>query len=388
VRQSSFWNPPWWKWLVFLALVAVSTFVLPRRPSTAPVKVELLPFTNSQPAWDGSYPYLAISASNLGSEYVKFESSIRLIKPTVHHDSPINEFQVDLHSGIFVLRQTDLFVSDGAPLSLTRTYRVWDFYTRAFGVGTNHPYDICPTGTRFPYTYMDLNLEDDRQIHFRRISKGTGYADAVYRHDETSSEFYGAQIAWNGNGWTLNFADGRRFLFPEAYNAKTYAQGAPFEMRDAEAHRIHLERDKKRNLQQLISPAQHKINFKYDEADRIILAVDDTGNVRKYSYNSSAHLETVSDASHLLYRFEYEPLLHSPGYDPYLMTAIVDGKGTVLLENSYRDGSRVSLQKLANGDVYRYDYIFKENEIVETIVNDPTGKRKVFFEHGRFAREE
>jgi hypothetical protein len=70
------------------------------------------------------------------------------------------------------------------------------------------------------------------------------------------------------------------------------------------------------------------------------------------------------------------------------MTAIVDGKGTVLLENSYRDGSRVSLQKLANGDVYRYDYIFKENEIVETIVNDPTGKRKVFFEHGRFAREE
>ena len=95
---------------------------------------------------------------------------------------------------MFVLRQTDLFVSDSAPLSLARTYRVGDFYSRAFGVGTNHPYDICPTGTRFPYTYMDLNLEDGRQIHFRRISQGTGYADAVFEHDETSSEFYGAFV--------------------------------------------------------------------------------------------------------------------------------------------------------------------------------------------------
>jgi len=339
-------------------------------------------FTDSPPMWDGSYPYLTIAPIDPMSEHVKFKSSTLLIKPTVRHDSSVNEFQVDLHSGIFLLRQTDIFISDVIPLSLTRTYRVWDFYARAFGVGTNHPYDICPTGTRFPYTYMDLNLEDDRQIHFGRISRGTGYADAVYRHDETSSEFYGAQIGWNGDGWTLDFADRRRFVFPEAYNAKSYAQGAPFEMQDAEAHRIHLERDKQRNLQRLISPSGRTITFKYDEANRIILAADDTGNVRKYSYNSSGHLETVSDASHLLYRFEYEPLLLSPGYDPYLMTAIVDGKGTVLLQNSYRDG-RVSEQKLANGDVYRYDYIFVGNEIVETIVNDPTGKRQFFFEHGR-----
>src|ERR1035438_1601701 len=120
--------------------------------------------------------------------------------------------------------------------SLTN-FRV-QFYWGAlqFGPGTNHPYDICPTGTRFPYTYMDLNLEDGRQIHFRRISKGTGFADAVFRHENTSSEFYGAQIAWNGDGWTLDFRDGRRFLFPEAYQAKNYAQGAPTEMRNADGH--------------------------------------------------------------------------------------------------------------------------------------------------------
>jgi len=372
---------------VVFVLVACSVFLVFHKPSAHAVKVELLPFTDSPPSWDGSYPYLVISQIDPGSEHVKFKNSIRLIKPTARHDSPTDEFQVDLHSGMFVLRQTDLFVSDVTPLSLTRTYRVWDCCARAFGVGTNHPYNICPTGTRFPYTYMDLNLEDGRQIHFRRISKGTGYADAVFRHEETSSEFYGAQIAWNGNGWTMNFSDGRRFMFPEAYYSKNYAQGAPFEMLQADGHRIQLKRDKQRNLEQLISASGHTITFKYDAADRIIEAVDDAGNVRKYSYDSSGHVATVADAARLLYRFEYAPLLHWD-YDPYLMTAVFDGNGNVLLHNSYKSGGQVSEQKLANGQVYRYDYIFEKQGIIETIVNDPISKRKFFFQHGIFTKEE
>src|SRR5271166_4957091 len=156
---------------------------------------------------------------------------------------------------------------------------------------------------------MDLNLEDGRQIHFRRISKCTGYADAVFRHEETSSEFYGAQIAWNGDGWTLKFRDGRRVLLPEAYYSKNYAQGAPFDMQDADGHHVQLKRDKKRNLEEIISPSLRKITLKYDASDRIIEAADDEGNIRKYSYDSSGHLEAVADASNILYRFEYAPLI-------------------------------------------------------------------------------
>jgi YD repeat-containing protein len=335
---------------------------------------------------------MIISPVDIESDHVQFKSSILLIKPTVRHDSPVNEFQVDLHSGMFVLRQTDFFVSDIMPLSLTRTYKGWDFHKQAreFGLGATHPYDVCPTGTRFPYTYMDLNLEDTRQIHFPRVSKGTLYADAVFRHAGTASEFYDARINWNGDGWTLNFRDGRRFLFPEAYYAKTFAQGAPYEMRDADGHRIQLKRDKLRKLEQLVSPSGHTITFKYDEADRIVEATDDAGNVRKYSYDPTDHLESVSDESHLIYRFEYAPLLPLAGYDPYLMTAIIDGRGQVLLRNIYKvsDGGRISEQRLDNGDVYRYGYIFVKDEIVETIVDDPIGKRKFLFRHGVFSREE
>jgi YD repeat-containing protein len=373
-----------WKWILVAILVACAAFLAFYNPRPRSIQVELLPFTDSPPAWDGSYPFVTIKVINPETNPPKFETAISRIQPTLRHDAPVNEFQVDLHSGMFILRQTDLFVPATPPLSLTRTYRVWDFHGRAFGAGTNHPYDICPTGTRFPYTYMDLNLEDGRQIHFRRISKGTGYADAVFRHEETSSEFYGAQIAWNGDGWTLTFRGGRRFRFPEAYLAKNYAQGAPLEMQEADGRKTELRRDKKRNLQEAISPSGRKITFGYDDFDRITEAGDGSGNVRKYSYDSTGHLATVSDASHLLYRFEYSRLLHLEGYDPYLMTGITDGNWNVLLRNTYRDGSRVYEQKLANGDVYRYEYFLdKQNQVVESIVTLPDGsKRKFYFKQG------
>ena len=370
-----------WKWGLAILLLLCSSFLLVWKPAPRKIKVELLTFSDSPPRWDGSYLWLSISPLDPESDHLKFKSSILPVKPTIRHDSPLDEFQVDLHSGMFVLRQTDLFTSDIMPLALTRTYRGWDFESRAraLGSGTNHPYDICPTGTRFPYTYMDLNLEDARQIHFRRISKGSGYADAVFRHDDTASEFYGALIAWNGDGWTLNFRDGRRLLFPEAYNAKTFAQGAAYEMWDAGGNRIQLKRDKERRLERLISPSGRTISFRYDDADRISEAEDDAGNIRKYSYDSTDHLKSVSDATHLLYRFEYAPLLHRTNYDLYLMTGIFNGRGLALLRNIYNasDGGRISEQRLADGSVYRYTYIFVKQEIVETIVDGtpPAGER-------------
>ena len=365
---------PAWTWTIFALLLILSAVIWfwPKRP----LKVELLPFTNSPPAWDGSYPYL-ILAPVPGSAPLKFQSSIALVRPSVRHDAPVNQFEVDLHTGRFILRQTDLFVPDVMPLWFTRTYIVWDYHSRSFGVGGNHPYDICPTGTRFPYTYQDLNLEDFYQVHMPRISKGTSFADAVFRHSDTSSEFYGAQDAWNGNGWTLTFRDGRKFYFPEAYQAKSYAQGAATAMDDAQGHRIQLKRSKVRNLEQLISPAGHTISFKYDLADRIVEAADDAGNFRKYSYDYGGHVDTVSDHSHVLYRFEYQRLMNGKGYDPYLLTAVMDGDWNVLLRNKYLWG-RVREQQLAGGEIFRYDYRLKDRDVLQTTVTLPSGEKKTF----------
>lgn len=392
MRRSAFLNSSPLKWGVALLLFSCSAFLLLWKPAPRKLQVVLLPFTDVAPVWNGSYPFLTISLVDHESERNKFKGSVLLIRPTIRHDSPVNEFQVDLHSGMFVLRQTDLFIPDVMPLALTRTYRGWDYDQREkeFGRGANHPYDICPTMTRFPYTYMDLVLEDFRQIHFPRVSKGTGYADAVFRYADTSSEFYGAQMSWNGDGWTLEFRDGRRLLFPEAYNGKTFAQGAPFEMQDGKGHRIEFKRDKERRLEQLIAPSGHRITFKYDEADRIVEAIDDAGNLRKYTYDPTSHLESVANATGLLYRFEYAPRLHVTGYDPYLMTGIFDGTGQLVLRNIFNDsdGGRISEQRLGNGDVYQFHYILAKQGIVETVVDGPIGKEKLFFQHGILTKVE
>jgi hypothetical protein len=387
--SRTFWKPPLWKCVIALILVGIAGWLWWHKPVLPPavqaVKIKFLPYSDSPPAWDGSYPYLVISP--VSGSRLKFNAAISLIKPTVHHDSPVNEFAVDLHTGRFVLRQTDLFVSDVMPLSLTRTYIAWDFHVRAFGVGTNHPYDICPTGTRRPYTYMDLNLEDFYQLHMPRISDGTGYADAVFRHSDTSSEFYGAQVAWNGNGWTLTFRDGSEFYFPEAYNAKSYAQGAATAMVDAQGNRIQLKRSAVRNLEELISPAGHKITFSYDDLNRITQAQDDAGNVRKYFYDTTGHLETVSDANGVVYRFEYAPLMSTAGYDRWLLTGVLDNKRNVIVRNKYQWG-RVVEQQLGNGVVYRYQYELAGGDVTRCTVTFPTGEREILsFRNGMLVDE-
>jgi|SRR6516164_1819865 YD repeat-containing protein len=361
-----------WAITILLLCVAAALWWWPNRP----VKIELLPFSTVPPPWDGSQPWLIISLVS-GSKPAKLNVEIALVKPTVRHVSPVNEFVVNLRNGNFKLLQTDLFVPDVMPLCLTRTYFAWNPSSRAFGIGMNHPYDICPTGTRFPYTYMNLNLEDGYEVYMPRISKGTGYADAVFRHDRSASEFFGAQVAWNGNGWTMKFADGSKIFFPEAYYAKNFAQGAPTEMLDAEGHRIQLQRNSRRNLEELISPSGHTINFKYDSADRITEANDDAGDVRRYSYDRTGHLDWVSDGSKVLYRFEYQRLMGGPDNDPYLVTAVLDGDWNVLIRNRFLNG-RVSEQTLADGRTYKYEYQFRGTELIQTTVTFPDKEKKTF----------
>ena len=217
--RLSRWRPPFLEVVRFFLLFSFSIGLSFRKKQGARIKApfqppKLLADRISRPTWDGAYPYLVIPLALPRSRSSKFHSSIEFEQPTLRHKSRVNQFEVDLHSGMFILRQTDLFVPDIMPLALTRTYHVWFDYPTAFGNGATHPYDIRQFGDTNPYTYMELYLEDWREINFPRISEGTGYGDAVYRHMETTSEFYNAQIFWNGVGWTVQLHDGWRMIFP------------------------------------------------------------------------------------------------------------------------------------------------------------------------------
>lgn len=242
--------------------------------------------------FDGNFPCVSVSAAGANTSPQLGTCAI----PTTHTES-VNRFEADLRDGTFVLQETDLRINDVFDVPLTRSYRSNDWihpnHVHAFGRNSNHPYDIAPVGSRNPYTFQMLLLEDGEFLYFDRTSKGSGYADAVYMHTETSTRFYKATQQWNGSGWTMKLADGSEILFPESYNAKNMAQGAPIEMRDARGNRLELRRDGKRNLQEIRTPHRRWIRFNYDDLSRIKRAETDGGDSAQYEYNSDGMLTSV-----------------------------------------------------------------------------------------------
>jgi YD repeat-containing protein len=203
-----------------------------------------------------------------------------------------------------------------------------------------------PVGTRSPYTYQQIVLEDGDSLFFDRVSKGTGYEDAVFRHTETATRFYKAVQRWNGNGWTTRLADGSEILFPESYNAKNMAQGAPTEIRNAKGDRLELIRDPQRNLTEIRTPHGHWIRFTYDGLSRIIRAEDDARHWAQYGYNENGMLDVAGLSSGRQRHCEY---------DGVRMTAITDESGRSLLRNWYNSGQLVR-QQFDDGAVYSYRY--------------------------------
>jgi YD repeat-containing protein len=303
------------------------------------------------PRFDGEFPCVFASISD-GEVVPQFGNCAM---PTTHGD-PVDRFEADLRYGNFILRETDLFLDDVFKVPLTRTYASNEWVDRnpvhAFGRNSNHPYDIAPIGTRNPYTYQMIVLEDGDFLYFDRISKGTGYADSMFQHTETSTRFYKATTRWDGHGWTMRLADGSEVRFPESYNAKNLAQGAPYEMRDAKGNSVELHRDPQRNLQEIKTPHGHWIRFSYDDSSRINRAEDDAGRWAQYEYNPDGMLKSAVLSSGRERHYEYNGVL---------MTQITDETGHVLIHNWFRERF-LRQQQFGNGAVYSYSYDWAPKE--------------------------
>jgi YD repeat-containing protein len=320
------------------------------------------------PSLDGSFPCVFSSVKGREVDPVLGKCAM----PTTPGD-PVDRFEADLRYGNFVLRETDLFLDDVFKVPLTRTYVSNEWVSpnpvHAFGRQTNHPYDIAPLGTRNPYTYQLIVLEDGDFLYFDRISRGTGYANSVFQHTETSTRFYKAITRWNGRGWTTRLADGSEIHFPESYNAKNLAQGAPTEMTDPSGNRLELVRDAKRNLQEIRTPHGHWIRFSYDDLSRVTRAEDDKGNWVKYEYHPDGMLGAAIHSSGKERHYQYEGRL---------MTHVLDESGRLLLRNWYQ-GRFLVRQEFANGDLYSYwyDWRFREYCPRRVTVTSPDHVRDV-----------
>lgn len=323
------------------------------------------------PSLDGTFPCVVASWGPPGRARMdRCAMSLPGVGPT---GGPEQRFEVDLRFGKFVLHSADLALTDGAtPLRFSRTYasQFWIHPSRvhAFGRNSSHGFDVAPVGSRNPYRDQLLVLPDGDFLYFGRISKGTGYADAVYRHSETASPFYKATTRWDSNGWETRLEDGSVIRFPESYNAQTLAQGAATEMTDPAGRTLRLIRDPQRNLREIRTAGGRAIELAPDGQGRIVRASDDRGHQVAYGYGSDGLLTDVRHSDGRAWRYTYAG---------DLLTSIHDERGRLVLRNRYRDAMIVG-QEHPNGEQYEFHYRMADNHryVEEATVSLPDGSRR------------
>ena len=270
---------------------------------------------------------------------------------------------VDLASGLFVLEKTDLFVPDTMPLSLTRFYRPADNTSRAFGIGSSHPYEMFLWSTN-NYQETDLILPDGSRIHYVRISPGTGWGDAVYEHTQTNGPFYKSRISWNNAaGWDLRLTDGTVYVFPDSMPLKS--------IRDRYGNQITINRTLG-NISSITTPHGRWIQFTYN-GTRISQARDNIGRTVNYAYDGSGRLWRVTDPNGGITEYTYDTSNR--------MRTIKDARGITFLTNEYDANGRVFRQTQADNSVYQFAYTTDANgKVTQTDVTDPRGfVRRVTF---------
>ncbi len=268
---------------------------------------------------------------------------------------------VQLSSGLFVYNKTDLVLPDVIPITLTRTYRPNDSWSRPFGIGATHPYEmfIGGDGNTFGTTaYIDLILPDGTRIHF--VGNGPGPSYTSYIHSAAGTPWYGALISATPNnpngynlpgGWQLQTKDGKIYSFPGADGIVDPGCQALVGITDRYGNQIKITRNVDANctIAQITSPSGRYVQFTYDSSYRVKTATDNIGREVQYSYDASGRLQTVIDANNGTWTYGYDSLNR--------MTTIQDPRLITYLTNVYDSGGRVYQQYLADGtSFYQFNW--------------------------------
>jgi RHS repeat-associated protein len=273
---------------------------------------------------------------------------------------------VMLSTGLFVYNKTDLVLSDVIPLSLTRTYRPNDSWSRPFGIGTTHPYEMFIGGDGNVWgttAYVDLVLPDGTRIHFTGVGPGPSYTS--YLHSAAGTPWYDAVISGtptNPNNytlpgiWQLQTKDGTIYSFPGSDTLINPGCQALVGITDRYGNQVKITRNLDANctIAQITSPNGRYIQFTYDSSYRVKTATDNIGRQVQYNYDSSGRLQTVIDANNATWTYGYDSLNR--------MTTIQDPRLITYLTNTYTSAGMVYKQFLADQtSFYQFNWTTTSN---------------------------
>ncbi|HLW98180.1 MAG TPA: hypothetical protein VKR82_06000 [Candidatus Acidoferrales bacterium] len=272
-------------------------------------------------------------------------------------------FEVRLDAGYFFPVTTDVFVAGTMPLAFTRTYLDLDAWSYRTKIYLRDVYDPYLTGKRNPYTLSFWTLPDGVSFEYKRISLGTGYAEAVFECGDAGHVFGGSRIAWNGWGWDVSLADGTTYLSPEAYSVTRPSQGSIVGIFDRDGNEVRLTRERNGNLVKIESPGGGWIRISYSDY-RIISVEGSSGDKVHYEYDRFNRLRQTTNSQGITREYAYD--------DYNRMLKVVDSKAGPILQVRYDSEGKTVEATLADGTSYYLNYKLDDRgDILQVDVNGP-----------------
>jgi RHS repeat-associated protein len=285
---------------------------------------------------------------------------------------------VNLPSGLWTERWTDLAVSDVLPIDLARTYQSGDFNVRHFGVGMDFGFGEYLYWTGTPST-IDLVLPFSVRMHFACVAScSADPTTGLYRELTQPGQFFDASLEYSagaaaylvttkdGTAYTFNGGTGQLMSWQDRYGDRVTIQGA--------ANDPPL-------ITGIISPNGRTISFTYDPSNSVITqAQDNLGRTVSYAYDGSKRLIQVTDADGGIWTYGWDASNH--------IKTVTDPRNNVIVTNLYDATNRVTTQTAADGGIYSFAYTGGGSNAfnTETDVTDPIGTlKKVTFNAAGYA---
>ncbi len=248
---------------------------------------------------------------------------------------------VNVFTGQFTLRETDLLLPDVAPIGVRRTYRSLDLNRRMFGVGMTLDYDLffwSATGRFTPggstdteYQEVDLILPSGKKVHYTRTTPGASWSNAKFT-TQAPGMWSGSRVEWNPTrvGWDLFFKDGSRWYFPD---------NAPIqEMTDRFGNMLSLTRSSRTEpITRIDSRNGRWVEFTFNGSGLVATAKDNAGRTVLYDYDLNGRLIKVTNPNGEARTYEYTA--------DNRMFRVRSVKGDILTENAYATSSGVVTQQ-------------------------------------------
>ena len=273
---------------------------------------------------------------------------------------------VDLYTGLFVYRKTDLVIPDTIPIVIQRTYRPGDSNSYGFGVGANNLYNLRLYSTNSEKE-ADLILPDGGRVHYVRTSPGSGEVGAVYEATSLPNKYSKSVITWDtaSSRWNLKLTNGITYVFDPFVLAPLR------EIRDRYGNALIIDRTAGQSgvITQITSPNGRWVKFAYDGSNRVTKVTDNSGRQVKYTYTSGALTKVEAPAARTT---EYE-------YDGSgRMKAVINARGNKYLQNEYDANGRVKKQVMGDGGAFEFGYdLDEEGQVEATTVTDTLGDQRM-----------